>query len=233
MEAFVADKDEQFKVIKRKIDVCDYYVLISGGRYGSINEETGLSYTEMEYNYAVEQDIPVLVFAIDENVELTPDRQENEANRITQLKAFRDKALKNRMASIWVDSNDLAVKAVSSIASAKENISRPGWVRNGKFDANELLEQINSLRIENENLKQTNILQQEKIEQLSFNEEEELFWEKIITIEYTQQKRIVEEIGRFHRKKVSYENVTRYFSKVWREIYQYVAPVYYREKSSS
>lgn len=34
MEAFVATDDEQFNVIKRVIDLCDYYILIIGKRYG-------------------------------------------------------------------------------------------------------------------------------------------------------------------------------------------------------
>ena len=51
MENFVATDDEQFNVIKKVIDLCDYYVLILGKRYGSVNEKTGISYTEMEYNY--------------------------------------------------------------------------------------------------------------------------------------------------------------------------------------
>ena len=40
MEAFVAANDEQFEVIKKVIDLCDYYVLIIGNRYGSINQTT-------------------------------------------------------------------------------------------------------------------------------------------------------------------------------------------------
>ena len=52
MESFVATDDEQFNVIKKVIDLCDYYILIIGKRYGSVNEKTCLSYTEMEYNYA-------------------------------------------------------------------------------------------------------------------------------------------------------------------------------------
>ena len=52
MEAFVATDAEQFEVIKKVIDLCDYYVLILGRRYGSINADTGISYTEMEYEYA-------------------------------------------------------------------------------------------------------------------------------------------------------------------------------------
>lgn len=77
MEAFVATNDEQFEVIKKVIDLCDYYVLIIGGRYGSISPVTGISYTEMEYDYAQSQNIPILVFAIDESVSLSSDKNES------------------------------------------------------------------------------------------------------------------------------------------------------------
>lgn len=54
MELFPAADEEQWEFIKRVIDDCDYYLLIIGGRYGSISPE-GISYTEMEYDYAVEK----------------------------------------------------------------------------------------------------------------------------------------------------------------------------------
>ncbi len=58
MESFVATDNEQFEVIKKIIDLCDYYVLIIGKRYGTINPITEISYTEMEYNYAIDKGIP-------------------------------------------------------------------------------------------------------------------------------------------------------------------------------
>lgn len=76
MENFVATDDEQFNVIKKVIDLCDYYVLILGRRYGSVNETTGISYTEMEYNYAIDKGIPVLVFALDDSVEIDDEKKE-------------------------------------------------------------------------------------------------------------------------------------------------------------
>lgn len=42
MEMFVASNTEQFKVITKVIDLCDYYLLIIGKRYGTINEDTHL-----------------------------------------------------------------------------------------------------------------------------------------------------------------------------------------------
>lgn len=61
MELFPAIDNEQFDFIKKIIDDCDYYILIIGGRYGSLSVD-GLSYTEKEYDYANEKNIKVLAF---------------------------------------------------------------------------------------------------------------------------------------------------------------------------
>lgn len=65
MEYFPADNDRQFEFIKSVIAECDYYILIIAGRYGSIGKN-GNSYTEMEYRYAIEKNIPVLIFIHDD-----------------------------------------------------------------------------------------------------------------------------------------------------------------------
>lgn len=44
----------------KMIDECDFYLLVIGARYGSIDEETGISYTEKEYNYAKLKDYQYL-----------------------------------------------------------------------------------------------------------------------------------------------------------------------------
>ena len=61
MELFPAADEEQWEFIKRVIDDCDYYILIIGGRYGSTTA-AGISYTEKEYDYAIENDLKVLAF---------------------------------------------------------------------------------------------------------------------------------------------------------------------------
>ena len=62
MEYFNASDDSQWEVIKSLIRECDYYVLIVAGRYGSIEEESGKSYTQKEFEYAIEQGVPVISF---------------------------------------------------------------------------------------------------------------------------------------------------------------------------
>jgi Domain of unknown function (DUF4062) len=61
MEFFPASDDTQWELIKRIIEESDYYIIIVAGRYGSLGPE-GTSYTEMEYDYAVQKGIPVLGF---------------------------------------------------------------------------------------------------------------------------------------------------------------------------
>ena len=41
------------KTIQKCIDESDVYMLIVGGRYGSIDEECVKSYTQLEYEYAL------------------------------------------------------------------------------------------------------------------------------------------------------------------------------------
>ncbi|MBI5366850.1 MAG: DUF4062 domain-containing protein [Planctomycetes bacterium] len=59
MELFAAGDEEQMKVIRRWIDESDIFMLILGGRYGSIEPNSGKSYTHLEYEYAVQQKKPL------------------------------------------------------------------------------------------------------------------------------------------------------------------------------
>mgnify|MGYP000509063210 CR=1 FL=1 len=61
MEQFPASNMSQMEYIKKMLDDCDYYILIIGGRYGSLDDD-GIGYTEKEYNYAIQKGIPVMAF---------------------------------------------------------------------------------------------------------------------------------------------------------------------------
>ena len=64
MELFTAGNESQLQVITRWIDESDIYLLILGGRYGTIEEISGQSYIELEYDYAVSQNKPFLVLLL-------------------------------------------------------------------------------------------------------------------------------------------------------------------------
>lgn len=162
MEVFVATDDEQFAVIKSVIDLCDYYVLIIAKRYGSVNQATGLSYTEMEYDYALSKQIPVLVFALDDHANWPGDRADIEPEQIAKLQVFKQKAMKNRLASVWKDTTDLNRSVALSIMNAKKTYNRPGWQRAVDFDEVSLRREIMDLNEQNKVLlQQVNQLKQE------------------------------------------------------------------------
>ena len=167
MEAFVATDDEQFEVIKKVINLCDYYILIIGKRYGSVNEVTGKSYTEMEYEYAKEMDIPVLVFALDESVELPHEKTEDDDIKRNKLQNFKTLAMQNRLASIWKSVDDLTGKVAISIMKAKSEIERPGWQRGGDFDEGSLRREVMDSRSEVDKLKKRLAEAEEEIAMLS------------------------------------------------------------------
>ena len=109
MEAFSASSEEQFNTIKLEIDNSDFYVLILGWRYGSIHSD-GVSYTEREFDYAVERGLPILVFYHDdENVVRAEFREQDDARR-QRLAAFKDKALFRRMGKVGISAISLLVK---------------------------------------------------------------------------------------------------------------------------
>lgn len=66
MELFKAGKS-QLKTIYKWIDESDVYILILGGRYGSLEDESKLSYTELEYRYTLAKDMPVFAIVLDDS----------------------------------------------------------------------------------------------------------------------------------------------------------------------
>ncbi len=57
MELFKAGNESQLKTIYQWIDESDVYMLILGGRYGTVEPKSGKSYTQLEYEYACSKKI--------------------------------------------------------------------------------------------------------------------------------------------------------------------------------
>lgn len=93
MELFPAADDDQWTLIKRVIDDCDYYIVIIGGRYGSL-APSGKSYTQMEYEYAVELGKPVIAFLHKDPGKLPAEKTEKEPEKAKKLEEFKDVAKK-------------------------------------------------------------------------------------------------------------------------------------------
>lgn len=144
MEMFSASNEEQFEYIKKIIDTCDYYVLIVGARYGSINPKTGKSFTEQEYDYAIGKGIPVLTFLHNDPYNLPVEKREDEKRDL--LETFRKKVSSGRLCKMWNSSSELITSVIISLGEEVANNPQMGWTRISTGNATDLLSQLNTLR---------------------------------------------------------------------------------------
>lgn len=134
MELFPASNDEQFSYIKEIIGQSDYYILIISGKYGTIHSETGFSYTEMEYDYAVSIGIPVLSFVYDDLGRLSQDKIEMDPKRREKLEAFHGKVKSSRLCKFWSSTSDLGGKTSRAITQVMKQRPAVGWVRASEIE---------------------------------------------------------------------------------------------------
>ncbi len=143
MELFPATDDTQWALIQRVIDDCDYYVVIVGGRYGSMDEE-GISYTEREYDYAVSKGLPVLGFVHAEPKAIPSGKSERDPKAQEKLEAFRAKVQK-RMCKFWRTPEELGGVVSRSLVQTMKTYPAEGWVRARNATSPE---QLNALRFQ-------------------------------------------------------------------------------------
>lgn len=147
MELLPAADEEQFEFIKTVIDQSDYYIIISAGRYGSIHPETELSYTEMEYDYAVETGKPVIrLLHKDPFNELKGESIEKTDEGRKKLQAFRDKMTASRLVKFWENSEQLMLETLFALQDAQKRKPVSGWVRGDEISTQTAREEIANLK---------------------------------------------------------------------------------------
>lgn len=151
MEYFPAANEEQMAVIKRLIDGCDYYILIIGGKYGSVEKKSGKSYTQLEYEYALSKGIPVAAFFHKDMKSLPMDKCEESDENRKKLDDFI-KYVQKKLCRGWATPHELAFGIIASMDFLIDNYPRKGWVRGNEMDTFEMLKEIDLLRRQKEEL---------------------------------------------------------------------------------
>lgn len=169
MEYFNASDDSQWEVIKSLIRECDYYVLIVAGRYGSIEEESGKSYTQKEFEYAIEQGVPVISFVHKHPESLPAAKYEQDPLKREKLEEFKS-FVQKRLCKMWDNADGLSSQVVLSLTSLIKTHPRTGWVKANEISSAEANKEILDLRKENDELKallaKSNEVEPEGIEDL-------------------------------------------------------------------
>jgi uncharacterized protein (UPF0335 family) len=158
MELFTAGDESQWTIIKRWIEESDVYMLLLGGRYGSIEPKSGKSYTHLEYDYAVELKKPL--FAIVINDKALDEKVSKEGRKVLELdnpqglKEFKTVAQSNQC-SFWDDLKDIKLNINDSIRDIEYRYadSLKGWVKADNTDYSSISEELARLSKENSELK--------------------------------------------------------------------------------
>lgn len=148
MELFPAADQDQFEFIKRVIDDCDYYLVIIGGKYGSLTD-TGISYTEQEYDYAVSRGLKVIALLHENPDDIPLGKSEKDPELRERLQAFRDRVARGRLVKFWKNAENLPGLVALSLSNAMKMFPAVGWIRANKAANEDVLGEINELRKQN------------------------------------------------------------------------------------
>lgn len=152
MELFPAADEDQWSIIKKVIDDSDYYVLVIGGRYGSLSPD-GMGYTEMEYRYATEIGKPIMRFVHRNPGSLPADKCEVTDAGKQKLADFRAH-VQTKTCRHWETAADLGSQVSRSLVKLIKANPAVGWVRGNQVPSEGALEEILSLRRRIEELQQ-------------------------------------------------------------------------------
>jgi hypothetical protein len=174
MELFRAGNASQLDTIKKWIDESDLYMLILGGRYGSIEPKTGKSYTHLEYEYALEKEIPVFAVVLSESFLFTKAAEKSyevfEKDNKEKYDEFKTYVM-TKMIKEVDDCKDIKIAIKDSISDFESEGNLSGWVRASEIEdcalivkendrllkeVNELREKVNNINM-NSNVSKRNI----------------------------------------------------------------------------
>lgn len=134
MELFKAGNESQLKTIYRWIDESDVYMLILGGRYGSIEVKSNKSYTQLEYEYALSKNIPVFSVVLSESFLTSKINEIGLTDTMEQIAPDKYQSFKSLVMSKIIrevdDCKDIKIAIHSTLNEFISRYNLIGWVRN-------------------------------------------------------------------------------------------------------
>ncbi|MCC7373968.1 MAG: DUF4062 domain-containing protein [Verrucomicrobiales bacterium] len=157
MELFSAGDESQLQLIKNWIDDSDVFLLILGGRYGSIEPTTGKSYIHLEYEYAKEKNIPLFACVMDESVEderlKSLGKTALERDNLSKYQDFKA-LVTSKIIEPWKELKDIKLCILNKLAEFDRNPDLVGWVRaDSQLDATSMSNEMTALMKENRELR--------------------------------------------------------------------------------
>ncbi|HLN62095.1 MAG TPA: DUF4062 domain-containing protein [Symbiobacteriaceae bacterium] len=172
MELFTAGDQSQMQVIRQWIDDSDIYMLILGGRYGSIEPSSGLSYTELEFDYAVKQGKPYFTVVLrDEGLEAKVRAHGTsvmETKNPEAYKKFRERVVSNHLCAFFSSTQDVKLAVHETLPQIIATRPLVGWVSSADAQpSGEVTKELARLSQENLKLREENNRLQKNLDKLA------------------------------------------------------------------
>jgi hypothetical protein len=156
MEQFSPGDETAWERIRTWIDGSDAFILILGGRYGSIEPKSGKSYVQLEYEYAIDKKKPFFALVVsekhhDERVReftLKVDERDNPE----KYKKFRS-IVTEKLCRFWNDQKDIESAIFQKLPEWAEREDLIGWVRGDEAASPETTNELARLSAENHELR--------------------------------------------------------------------------------
>lgn len=153
MELFASENAKQWVVIQRWIRESDVFLILLGGRYGSIEPSSDKSYIHREFEYAVSQKKPIMSVRITEG--FLKEKVNNGIYSATlplqtndeRYKALK-KALQEKISAEYSNISEVSLAISRMFANNPEQFSKcSGWVsgRNFKSSEKKIIEQYSGV----------------------------------------------------------------------------------------
>ncbi len=153
MENFNATVTPPILECIKRLEDSQIYLLVIGKMYGTIDKESGLSITEIEYNHALElhgrgiiKDL--WIFKPTPEYVAEPEHKDTDEEKIEKLKKFRNKVCKSHTPRHYDNLDDLksqiylqcyvSLKQVTIPLLEKAGISDEGIRKNGNYESKEI-----------------------------------------------------------------------------------------------
>ncbi len=153
MELFPAADSEAWDLIKDVIDASDYYILVIGGRYGSM-DSSGLSFTEKEYEYAINKGKPVIPLLHKKPDNLPRGKTETDPQAWKKLQDFRAKVENSHTCVYWENPDELKALLIVGLTKTIKQKPGVGWIKADKIPSDDTLKELLELQKKNQKLEQ-------------------------------------------------------------------------------
>ena len=132
MEQFSPGDDTALERIRKWIDESDAFVLLLGGRYGSIEPTSGRGYVELEYDYALQNKKPLFALVVSKEHHDRRVREfglrVDEREQPEKYNEFRT-TVTRRLCRFWNDKKDIKGAILQTLPELALKHDLTGWVR--------------------------------------------------------------------------------------------------------